>query len=83
MGSVNPEVVTVGDVVVQTTLEPIGPLTVHNIDPAGIGLVAEVPATRAVRVVTPPRVGELDALKLIVGTRVEIPRVTEFEVIAV
>ena len=60
---------------------PAGEVTVHNIDPAGTGLPL-VPETNVVRVVVPPRVGELDAVRLIVGTRVEMPRVTEFDVTA-
>jgi hypothetical protein len=79
---VKPDVFTDGVVVVQTTVAPVGLVTVQDIDPAGVGFAAEFPATRAVRVLVPPRVGELEALRLIVGIRVEIPSVTEFEVLA-
>ncbi len=71
---------TDGVVVEHTTVAPVGPVTVHDIDPAGSGFATEVPATRAVKVEVPPRVGELEALREIVGTRVEIPKVTELEV---
>ena len=71
---------TAGVIVEHATATPVGPVTVHDIDPAGSGLATEVPATKAVRVVVPPKVGELEALREIVGTRVEIPKVTELEV---
>jgi hypothetical protein len=64
-------------------VDPVGLVIVHDIDPAGIGLATEAPATKTVRVVVPPRIGELEAERAIVGTRVEIPNVTEFEVAAV
>ena len=71
--------VTVGVVVVQTTEVPDGLVTVQAITPAGF--VPPVgPVTTAVNVVVPPRVGPLDATMLIVGTSIEMPNVTEFEV---
>ena len=80
VGKTKPEVSTVGVVVTHKIVPPVGDVTVHDIDPAGIGFTADVPATSAVRVAVPPRVGELDALKLIVGTNVEMLIVVEFEV---
>ena len=70
--------VKLGVAVEHKMLVPVGPLIVHDIDPAGLYPVE--PVTTAVRVVVLPRVGALDALKLMVGTNVEILSVTEFEV---
>jgi hypothetical protein len=69
--------VTPGVVVVQVTTPLAGLVTVQAIDPPG--LVALTPVTIAVRVVVPPSVGELDALIVTVGTKFEIPKVTELE----
>jgi hypothetical protein len=65
---------------VQVIARPIGLVTVQDIEPAGSGFDEEVPATRVVRVDIPPKVGELDDVSEIVGTRLDIPKVTEFEV---
>ena len=70
---------TVGIVVEQAIVDPDGPITVHNIDPAGSGFAEEVPATSEVRIVVPPRIGELDAESEIVGTSVEMPIVTKLD----
>jgi len=82
VGRVKPEVSTDGVVVVQAIVRPVGLVTLQDIDPAGSGLDADVPATRAERVLVPPSVGELEDESVIVGTRVEMPSVTEFDVAA-
>ena len=56
---------------------PVGPLTVQSIVPAGWNV--DEPVRVAVSVVVPPSVGELEAVREIVGTNVEIPRVTVLE----
>ena len=78
VGRENPEVSMLGTTVVHTMALPLGVVMVHDIEPAGSGFPI-VPETIAVRVVTPPSVGELDAESEMDGTKVEIPRVTEFE----
>ena len=64
---------------VQAMVLPEGSLTVHDIVPAGSGFGEEVAATYAVNVVVPPRVGELEAEIVTVGTKFEIVSEAEFE----
>ena len=65
---------------VQVMLALFGPVTVHDMVPAGSGLLTTLPATRAVRVIEPPKVGDREALSEIVGVRLLTPKVMVLEV---
>jgi hypothetical protein len=70
--------VTVGAVVVQTTVAPSELVTVHVITPPGLAPPIG-PVTMAVRVEVPPKVGVPEELIVTVGITCEIPRLTELE----
>ena len=63
----------------QAIVLPEGSLTVHDIVPAGSGFGEEAAATYAVKVVVPPSVGELEAVIVTVGIKLEIVSEAEFE----
>jgi len=69
---------TVGVTLVQATEFPAALVTVQLITPAGAGEFV-CPVTTAFKTVPPPKVGELDALILTVGVKLETPKVTVFE----
>jgi hypothetical protein len=72
--------VTVAATVEQTTELPEALVTVQLITPIGAGEPV-CPVTIAFKTVLPPKVGELDALMLTVGVRLETPKVTVFEIV--
>mgnify|MGYP000028715009 CR=1 FL=1 len=61
---------SVGAALVQVILAPVGPVRVHDMVPAGLGLLP-LPATRAVRVATPPKDGD-EAVSEMMGVKLEI-----------
>ena len=68
----------VGLTVVQLIGVLPGPLTVQEIEPAGLNV--EPPETTTVKVVVPPRVAALLVIALIVAAFCEIPTVRVLEV---
>ena len=79
VGNTNPLVSIDEEIVTHGTAAPDPSETVHDMVPAGCGLLDDVAATKAVRVVVPPSVGELEAEIVIVGARVGMLILAEFE----
>ena len=77
------ELTFIGAALVQVMLAPVGFVTVHDMVPAGSGFVEMLPATRAVKVVVPPKVCGVEAESAMVGVRLLTPRVMELEVTVV
>ena len=64
----------------QVILAPVEFVTVHDMVPVGSGFVKTLPATRAVKVVVPPKLCGVLAVSEIVGVRLLTPKLTLFEV---
>ena len=79
VGSANPLVSRPEEIVEHGTAAPDPSVIVHDIVPAGCGFAEDEADTKAVSVVVPPRVGELEAEIVIVGTSVGILILVEFE----
>ena len=64
----------------QVTAPPLGPVTTHDMDPAGVSPDDPVTTTESVEV--PPSEVAVLVMALIVGVRVEIPTVTVLDATA-
>ena len=70
---------TEGATLEQNTELPDALVIVQLITPDGAS-VPLCPVTTAFKTALPPRIGELEALMVTVGVKLETPKVTEFEV---